>query len=1159
MSENSARKNSDVSKSKNLNFGPKKTSATEKLKLRAFDELKEKLEKVIDCNSITVAECAQLLQKITVPNLSKIFSNQLASADKKCSESLVDGLVAKNMQDIKSNNGVTLESQLTPSDHTILTHDKDHLQTKKSIEEAINNDKTFAKQFALVSRSGNTTSAQLDGDNGGNSLQLVVNTSSSLPDNLQVSSCAPPLLSPGLLTQSFGMPVSSQANSVISGKDLLLSNVLSINTLQSSSKQNHASLLTNPLVSVYFPNCILPSKQTSPKLSQCVPQPSNTIAAPIPSQGVPRLSTGSTGQIPLQGVPQLSTGNTGQIPLQGVPQLSTGTTGQIPLQGVPQLSTGTTGQIPLQGVPQLSTGTTGQIPSQDVSQLSTGTTGQIPLQGVPQLSTGTTGQIPLQGVPQLSTGTTGQIPLQGVPQLSTGTTGQIPLQGVPQLSTGTTGQIPLQGVPQLSTGTTGQIPLQGVPQLSTGTTGQIPLQGVPQLSTGTTGQIPLQGVPQLSTGTTGQIPLQGVPQLSTGTTGQIPLQGVPQLSTGTTGQIPLQGVPQLSTGTTGQIPLQGVPQLSTGTTGQIPLQGVHQLSTGTTGQIPLQGLLQLSTSINGPLLSQYAPQPSTNTTAPIPSQCVPRHSIGTAISVLPKGVALPPSTAFIASTLSQGIPQTVTAITAQRLSQDVAHRQSIVTTAPILLQGVSGPANSTISSIPSQGQLSTATSAPTLSHGVFTQPSITTTSPTLSHGVLPQSSTNITTSLKGNIPIGPVLKVNDPSVKMKQFAIQISTPPSTNVIDSKQLLHSNSSSQSTVVMKTSQNQSTYLSNVSQARKLRPILPREPLAKPTLRLFSQPRVNVATNQNVVNNNIKHQLDSGRTKNIKELPSIQPTAVTLPDIASSFNQQLLGGSSTENTTMAQMPSNIEMTMKEQAIKALLSIGNEQQVVRLRQEENEPRSKTSELNKSDDSLVVFDTDKGIFKVDNVTIDPQVNTIGKESYTCGKCGKIFTSLSYLARHIKRVCPDMTQRKWKCNHCEKAFRHPFGLQQHVFTHTGERPHKCTQCPKAFYSSNDLRRHSRIHSGERPYKCKHCDKTFATTISLKTHTFIHTGEKPHRCPRCPKTFATSSKLSRHVVTHSEQRPFPCDQCPKTFNRSGDLRRHVQNIHAGKLPTTDGQK
>ncbi|XP_001635170.3 uncharacterized protein LOC5515022 [Nematostella vectensis] len=200
--------------------------------------------------------------------------------------------------------------------------------------------------------------------------------------------------------------------------------------------------------------------------------------------------------------------------------------------------------------------------------------------------------------------------------------------------------------------------------------------------------------------------------------------------------------------------------------------------------------------------------------------------------------------------------------------------------------------------------------------------------------------------------------------------------------------------------------------------------------------------------------------------------------------------------------------------------------------------------------DEKVVF-TSKGMFRVGDVEVDPEYNRIGIEGYTCGKCGKIFTSLNYLARHIKRVCPDMSCRKWKCSMCDKAFRHPFGLQQHIYTHTGERPHQCPVCPKAFYSSNDLRRHSRIHSGERPYICKHCDKSFATTISLKTHTYIHTGEKPHKCPQCPKTFATSSKLGRHIVTHSEQRPFSCEQCMKSFNRSGDLRRHCMTVHEGK--------
>lgn len=191
---------------------------------------------------------------------------------------------------------------------------------------------------------------------------------------------------------------------------------------------------------------------------------------------------------------------------------------------------------------------------------------------------------------------------------------------------------------------------------------------------------------------------------------------------------------------------------------------------------------------------------------------------------------------------------------------------------------------------------------------------------------------------------------------------------------------------------------------------------------------------------------------------------------------------------------------------------------------------------------------TEQGTVKIDDVEIDPKKHVITKDNFSCGKCNRVFTSVLYLARHIKRVCPDMSQRKWKCDRCSKAFRHPFGLQQHIYTHTGERPHKCQQCSKAFYSANDLRRHERTHSGERPYQCSHCDKRFSTTISLRTHTYIHTGERPHKCPHCTKTFATSSKLSRHIVTHSDKRPFSCDQCVKTFNRSGDLRRHYIQQH-----------
>ena len=73
--------------------------------------------------------------------------------------------------------------------------------------------------------------------------------------------------------------------------------------------------------------------------------------------------------------------------------------------------------------------------------------------------------------------------------------------------------------------------------------------------------------------------------------------------------------------------------------------------------------------------------------------------------------------------------------------------------------------------------------------------------------------------------------------------------------------------------------------------------------------------------------------------------------------------------------------EMTSKEQAINALLSIGGNEN---LSQHGNgEPRDgsgkRSYETNETNDLKVVFESDKGIFKVDNVTIDPLINTISK------------------------------------------------------------------------------------------------------------------------------------------------------------------------------------
>lgn len=143
-------------------------------------------------------------------------------------------------------------------------------------------------------------------------------------------------------------------------------------------------------------------------------------------------------------------------------------------------------------------------------------------------------------------------------------------------------------------------------------------------------------------------------------------------------------------------------------------------------------------------------------------------------------------------------------------------------------------------------------------------------------------------------------------------------------------------------------------------------------------------------------------------------------------------------------------------------------------------------------------------------------------ESYTCYKCGKIFTYKSYLERHIKYVCPDSTGRTWKCTFCGKAFQYPCYLRRHIRSHTGESPYKCDQCDRAFVRSTDLQRHIRNHTGEKPYRCSQCSRAFARSTDLKRHMRTHTGEKPYKCWQCGKSFSQSGSLQTHLHTHNKE-------------------------------------
>ena len=54
-------------------------------------------------------------------------------------------------------------------------------------------------------------------------------------------------------------------------------------------------------------------------------------------------------------------------------------------------------------------------------------------------------------------------------------------------------------------------------------------------------------------------------------------------------------------------------------------------------------------------------------------------------------------------------------------------------------------------------------------------------------------------------------------------------------------------------------------------------------------------------------------------------------------------------------------------------------------------------------------------------------------------------------------------KRGHECDVCEKVFRYPSKLAEHMRTHTNEKPYECDVCEKRFTRSDTLKRHMRCY------------------------------------------------------------------------------------------------
>ncbi|XP_018570034.1 zinc finger protein 239-like [Anoplophora glabripennis] len=163
-----------------------------------------------------------------------------------------------------------------------------------------------------------------------------------------------------------------------------------------------------------------------------------------------------------------------------------------------------------------------------------------------------------------------------------------------------------------------------------------------------------------------------------------------------------------------------------------------------------------------------------------------------------------------------------------------------------------------------------------------------------------------------------------------------------------------------------------------------------------------------------------------------------------------------------------------------------------------------------------------------------------------CNFCGKMFPRGYRIEEHILTHTPD---KPFQCQICHKTFSKNFNLKMHEHTHSGDRPYICSKCGKSYTTSSNLRTHMlSSHSNEKKHVCDICKMTFVYPRYLKLHMRKHTGERPFVCSTCGKKFSKNIHLTIHIRTHTGEKPYCCDICGKGFTTTGGLGYHKKVHH-----------
>lgn len=110
------------------------------------------------------------------------------------------------------------------------------------------------------------------------------------------------------------------------------------------------------------------------------------------------------------------------------------------------------------------------------------------------------------------------------------------------------------------------------------------------------------------------------------------------------------------------------------------------------------------------------------------------------------------------------------------------------------------------------------------------------------------------------------------------------------------------------------------------------------------------------------------------------------------------------------------------------------------------------------------------------------------KPMVKCHVCNAELSTKGILKAHMIALHPEDTNVKYDCEICGKKSPSQRALKNHMdYVHKCERTHKCSLCEKSFKKPQELTEHIAKHTGDRLYECPHCDKTFKVRSNMHHH------------------------------------------------------------------------